>query len=465
MRYRRACGTIAGSRPADLLRMTDRLASLYAPHLACVIERATHALARGGFDHLLVAAGAETWRFLDDNPYAFQVNPQFKAWLPLTAHPHCWIAFTPGKRPLLVYHQPADYWHLPPSAPQGHWVDHFDIRVVGSPAEARAQLPADVSRAAIIGEAHAALDGVVPNNPKQVLDSLHLARTRKTAYEIECMRQASLRAVRGHRAAAAVFRERGSEHQIHRAFCEAVEHTESELPYANIVALNRHGATLHYQHQERIAPSAHHALLIDAGAQVCGYAADITRTYGDAGAEFSALLEAVNHVQLQLVAQARPGTDYPQLHVAAHHLLAGVLHAHGIVRMGAESAVESGLSSVFFPHGLGHFLGLQVHDVAGLQRDEDGNTIARPVGHPYLRLTRVLEAGNVLTIEPGIYFIDMLLDGWRAGPHAREIDWTCIERLRRYGGIRIEDNVHVSAEGPENLTRDALRALALEATH
>jgi Xaa-Pro dipeptidase len=274
------------------------------------------------------------------------------------------------------------------------------------------------------------------------------------------MRQASLRAVRGHRAAATVFREHGSEHQIHRAFCEAVEHTESELPYANIVALNEHGATLHYQHQQRVAPSTHHALLIDAGAQVCGYAADITRTYGDAGAEFSALLESVNDVQLQLVARARPGMDYPQLHLEAHRLLAGVLHAHGIVRMSAESAVECGLSSVFFPHGLGHFLGLQVHDVAGLQRDEDGNTIARPEGHPYLRLTRVLEAGNVLTIEPGIYFIDLLLDAWRSGPHAHEVDWACVERLHRYGGIRIEDNVHVTADGPENLTRDAMRALA-----
>jgi len=446
--------------PADILRMTDRLAQLYPQHLAHMIERATHALARGGFDNLLVAAGAELYRFLDDNPYPFQVNPQFKAWLPLTAHPHCWIFFTPGRRPLLVYHQPADYWHRSPSAPHGYWVEHFDVVVIGAASDARAHLPADLSRVAIIGDANSALDGVLPNNPKKVLDSLHLARTRKTPYEIECLRQASLRAVRGHRAAAAAFRERGSEHQIHRAFCDAVAHAESALPYGNIVALNEHGATLHYQHQERVAPAAHHALLIDAGAQVCGYAADITRTYGDGDAEFSALLEAVNQVQMQLVAQVRPGQDYPQLHLEAHRLLAGVLHAHGLVRMSAESAVESGLSGVFFPHGLGHFLGLQVHDVAGFQRDEDGNSIARPAGHPYLRLTRVLEAGNVLTIEPGIYFIDLLLDGWRAGPHAREVDWARVERLHRYGGIRIEDNVHVTADAPENLTRDAMRALA-----
>ncbi len=440
--------------------MTDRLAALYPQHLDTVIARATRALERGGFDHLLVAAGIERYRFLDDTTYPFQVNPQFKAWLPLLAHPHCWIAFTPGRRPVLAYYQPADYWHLPPSPPAGWWVDHFDVRIIGTPAEARAQLPADLSRAAIIGEPNAALDGVVPNNPQRVLDSLHLARTRKTAYELECLREASRRAARAHRAAAAAFRARGAEHDIHRAYCEAAGQGESELPYANIVALNEHGATLHYQHQERIAPAQHRALLIDAGAQACGYGADITRTYGDGGSEFTSLLEAVNTVQMRLADRVRAGQDYRALHLDAHLELARVLAAHGIVRMTPESIVDSGISSVFFPHGLGHYLGLQVHDPAGLQRDEDGGTIERPAGHPYLRLTRVLEPGNVLTIEPGIYFIDLLLAPLRAGPHAAAIDWDRVAALRPYGGIRIEDNVVVTEGDPENLTRDAFRALA-----
>jgi Xaa-Pro dipeptidase len=440
--------------------VTDRLAALYPQHLATVMARADRALARAGFDHLLVAAGAEIYAFLDDNHYPFRVNPQFKAWLPLTANPHCWIAYTPGRKPVLAYFQPADYWHLPPAPPSGFWVEHFDVRVIGAPAEARAHLPADLSRAAIIGEAGAALDGVVPNNPEAVLASLHLARTRKTAYEIECLRMASLRAARAHRAAGAAFRARGSEHAIHAAYCEAAAQGEVALPYANIVALNEHAATLHYQHQDRSAPPAHRSLLIDGGAQVHGYAADITRTYGDGGTEFSELLESVNRVQMDLAARARPGQDYPALHLDAHQALAGVLAAHGIVRMAPESIVASGVSRAFFPHGLGHYLGLQVHDVAGFQRDEDGGVIERPAGHPYLRLTRILEEGNVLTIEPGLYFIDLLLAPLRAGPHARDIDWAKVERLAPYGGIRIEDDVVVTAGAPENLTRDAFRALA-----
>lgn len=440
--------------------VSDRLAALYPQHLATVMAHADRALARGGFDHLLIAAGAEIYAFLDDNPYPFRANPHFKAWLPLTAHPHCWIAYTPGRRPVLVYFQPADYWHLPPAPPSGWWVEHFDVRVIGAPAEARAHLPADLSRAAILGEPGAALDGVVPNNPASVLASLHLARTRKTPYELECLRAASRLAARAHRAAAAAFRERRSEHEIHRAYCEAAGQDDDALPYGSIVALNEHGATLHYQHRDRVAPAAHRALLIDAGAQVHGYAADITRTYGDGGTEFSELLHAVNEVQMALCAKARPGQGYPALHLEAHRMLAGVLAAHGIVRMAPDSIVESGISKAFFPHGLGHFLGLQVHDVAGFQRDEDGGTIERPVGHPYLRLTRVLEAGNVLTIEPGIYFIELLLAPLRAGPHAAAIDWEKVARLAQYGGIRIEDDVAVTSGDPENLTRDAFRALA-----
>jgi len=440
--------------------LTDTLAALYPQHLAETMARADRALERGGFDHLLIAAGVETYAFLDDNHYPFRCNPHFKAWVPLTANPHCWIAYSPGRKPVLAYHQPADYWHLPPAPPTGDWVEHFDLRIIDHPSAARAHLPSDLSRAAIVGEPGAAITGALPNNPAGVLASLHLARTRKTAYEIECMRAASRIAARAHRAAAAAFRERRSEHAIHRAYCEAAGQDADALPYGNIVALNEHAATLHYQHQEREVPATHRALLIDAGAQFHGYAADITRTYGDGGTEFTELLEAVNRVQLALCERVRPGQDYTALHLEAHRLLAEVLARHGLVRMAADSIVDSGISRAFFPHGLGHFLGLQVHDVAGLQRDEDGGTIARPADHPYLRLTRVLQEGNVLTIEPGIYFIELLLAPLRSGPCAAAIDWAKVARLAPYGGIRIEDNVAVTEGGPENLTREAFRRLA-----
>jgi Xaa-Pro dipeptidase len=123
---------------------------VYAAHLATITARTDAALAKGGFDHLLVASGIEKMRFLDDMPYPFKVNPQFKQWLPLTRHPHCWIAYTPGKRPVLAYYQPDDYWHVPPSPPAGDWVEHFDIRVLSTPEQAAEAWPSS-GRLAILG--------------------------------------------------------------------------------------------------------------------------------------------------------------------------------------------------------------------------------------------------------------------------------------------------------------------------
>ena len=427
---------------------------LYANHLHYVKGCAEKALATGGFDHLLIAAGVEKYAFLDDRPYPFRCNPHFKAWLPLTRHSHCWIAYTPGKRPTLAYYLPDDYWHLPPEAPAGYWTEHFDIQVITDPAQAIAALPR-TGRCAIIGEPDAALPGLVPNNPQPVIDYLHYQRAFKTPYEQALLRRASQRAVRGHVAAREGFLHGLSELEIHRAYLAATGQTDFELPYGNIVALNAHGATLHYQYQQAERPARARSLLIDAGADEQGYAADITRTWASDDGAFASLIAAVDQAQLALVDGVRSGTDYRDLHLNAHHRLASILQAEDIVRMSPESQVETGVSATFFPHGLGHLLGLQVHDVAGFAASAAGGSIDKPEGHPHLRLTRVVRPGMVLTIEPGIYFIDSLLAKLRQGPHAAAVNWERVEQLRPYGGIRIEDDVICTDAAPENLTRDA----------
>ena len=129
--------------------------------------------------------------------------------------------------------------------------------------------------------------------------------------------------------------------------------------------------------------------------------------------------------------------------------------------MSAENAVESGVSAVFFPHGLGHPIGAQVHDVAGFHANDRGDTIDRPPGHPYLRFTRKLEAGMVCTIEPGIYFIDMLLGELKTRPEGREVDWDLVDSFRKYGGVRSDDDVVCTDGEPENLTRDAFAEIGV----
>ena len=437
--------------------MTD-LAPLYASHLATLRERADQALARGGFDHLLVAAGQPGTKFLDDNHYPYAVNPPFKHWVPLVDAPGSWIVHTPGVKPKLVFLQPRDYWHVVPEAPTGYWVEHFDIVIVRSAEEAIAQLPK--RNAAVIAEACPPMAGLEANNPKAVLDYLHFHRARKTPYELELMREASRIGARAHRAAERAFRAGESELGIHQAYLAAAGQTDAELPYSSIVALDEHGAVLHYMALGRTRPAASRSLLIDAGASASGYASDITRTHAAAGHDaFQALIDAMDAVQRAQVAGVKAGVDYAQLHLHAHHQLAGVLKEHGLVHMSAEAAVESGVTRAFFPHGLGHSIGLQVHDVAGFARNDRGDTIPRPDGHPFLRMTRTLEPGMVVTIEPGLYFIDMLLDEVRQTPAGKDVDWAKIEVLRRYGGIRIEDDVVCTDGAPENLTRDAFAAV------
>lgn len=435
------------------------LAALYAEHLSTVLKRVEVALARSGHDHLLIPAGVLKYQFLDDRDYPFAVNPHFLHFVPLPRHTDGWIVATPGKKPILVYHQPADYWHLTPTAPQGVWTEHFDIRVIRTPQEAAAHLPAQ-GKLAIIGEADAALEGFVPNNPQVVIDYLHYQRGYKTPYELHCMREASRLAVRGHVAAEAAFRAGASEYEINRAYLGASQQSDIDVPYGNIVALNEHAAVLHYQQQDHSKPETSRSFLIDAGARWNGYSSDITRTYSNGDERFQALIDGVETAQLALVDQVREGRDYRAIHLDTHLRLAGVLHDLGVVKMSPEAQVESGVSSTFFPHGVGHLIGLQVHDVAGAAASDAGGTIATPEGHPFLRLTRTLAVGMVVTIEPGLYFIPMLLDKLREGPHADSMNWDLVEKLIPFGGVRIEDDVVCRADAaPENLTRDAFAAI------
>ncbi len=334
----------------------------------------------------------------------------------------------------------------------------FRLEVLRDPGQARGLLGlAGGRRVAFVGELQRAFAdwGFAAVNPAPLLHQLHYDRAVKTAYELECMRRASVMAVRGHVAARDAFESGASEFETHLAYCAAAGQRGEELPYGNIIAYNEGAAVLHYQHLDQRRGQARRSFLIDAGAQFRGYAADITRTYAADEGEFAALVRGMDALQLRLCASVTGGTDYREIHLLAHHLIAGLLREAGIIACGPDEAVETGLSSVFFPHGVGHLLGLQVHDVAGLARDASGAEIPRPEGHPFLRLTRRLEPGFVVTIEPGLYFIDLLMDQARTGGHGGRIRWDAIERLRPWGGIRIEDDVVCTTGAPENLTRDA----------
>jgi len=434
--------------------------SLFAAHLDVVKNRSAAALAATGYDALLVHAGTPPLLFLDDHHLPFKVQAPFKVWAPLNDAPDSFVYFEPGKKPVLLLHAPVDYWHKSPESPRTYWSEAFDIVSCPDRAAARRALPR-LARTAFIGEPFAELVswGVGSINPEHLIAQLDYARAAKTPYEVAALLEANVLGARGHNAAEKAFRAGGSEFDIGLAFMAACGLRERELPYNPIIALNEGGAVLHYQVQMREKPAQFHSLLIDAGAEFAGYASDITRTHSHEDADFAALIERFDQLQLELCAQVRVGADWRDIHQSSYRAISEFLNEADVINVSADQAVETALTSVFYPHGIGHLLGLQVHDVGGRQRDASGGEIERPYNHPFLRLTRKLEEGCVVTVEPGFYFIDQLLNEARGKPIGKMINWARVEQLKPFGGMRIEDNVVARVGSQENLTRRAFNSL------
>jgi Xaa-Pro dipeptidase len=433
---------------------------MYASHLQGLMQRTDQSLAASGFDALVIQAGRPPLQFLDDQDYPYKVNPQFKAWVPIIDNPRCILVYAPGVRPKLLFYRPNDFWHKPASLPEGRWTSSVDLIAMEDDTKASAHWT-KLGRVAVLGPdgGPAGAEGATLN-PPELLKRLDYDRAVKSPYELACMRHASLLGARGHAAALAVFKRGGSEYAAHMSYLEACTQREEEMPYNNIVAFNENAAVLHYQHLERHTPKELRSFLIDAGAQYRGYAADITRTYAKGPGRFAELIAAMDTAQLQLCDEIVAGRDYRDVHLSAHRILGDVMQRLGIIKISGQAALESGVTSAFFPHGIGHLLGLQVHDVGGVMGDLQGHERKRPEGHPYLRLTRMLEPGVVVTVEPGIYFIESLLAAAHADGRRAHIDWDVVAELKPYGGIRIEDNVVATAAKPENMTRDAFARLA-----
>ena len=431
------------------------LASLFSRHVERLQAETGKALAATGFDSLVLGSGTPFTYFADDEDAPFRSNPHFAHWCPLGG-PHHLLHLVPGKRPRLVRYAPADYWYEQGGLTEAFWLDAFDLEPAGSLDGAWRAL-GHPPRAAYVGdETDRATAAGLAANPAPLVARLDWVRSYKDEYEVRCLEEATALGARGHQAAREAFAKGATEMEIHQAFVEAVGATESELPYTTIVALDEKAATLHYQRKRREV--GEHVLLLDAGAACRRYACDITRTTPVAGGDtrFAALVGRMDELERELAGNARPGRPYLDVHVEAHRGVARILCGLGLLRVGPEEAFDEGLTHPFLPHGVGHMLGIQVHDVAGRQADAEGTPAPPPPQYPFLRNTRTIEPGQVFTIEPGLYFIPMLLDPFRGGRHAAAFDWKAIDALLPCGGVRVEDNVLVTASGPRNLTRERL---------
>ncbi len=221
------------------------------------------------------------------------------------------------------------------------------------------------------------------------------------------------------------------------------------------IILSVHGETLHnHSHENKMEEG--NLLIVDSGAESPEfYASDITRTMPVSGKftqkqkEVYEIVLKANETSIEFV---QPGRKFKDIHLLAAEIIAGGLKDLGLMKGNIDDAVKEGAHALFFPHGLGHMMGLDVHDMENLGENHVGYTEemkrSDQFGTAYLRLAKELDPGFVLTVEPGIYFIPTLIDKWRSeGKYKDFINYEAVEKYKNFGGIRIEDDVLVREKG------------------
>lgn len=254
------------------------------------------------------------------------------------------------------------------------------------------------------------------------------------------------------------------EREVVAALGALVEAEGSHFAYPPI--LTRRGEVLHNESRAGTFTDRDLALCDAGAASPLGYAADVTRTW-PAGGRFTAvqrdLYEIVLAAQREAIDAIRPGIPFRDIHLLAARRLALGLQGLGLLRGDVDEAVAAGAHALFFPHGVGHMMGLDVHDMEALGEDHVGygaeNRRSDQFGLDKLRLARHLEPGFVVTVEPGLYFIPGLIDRWQAERrHEAFIDYDAVARYRDFGGIRIEDDILVTGTGGRMLGSDIPRS-------
>jgi Xaa-Pro dipeptidase len=432
------------------------LASLHRDHVADLQSRYEAILRASALDAAVIHSASLRKRSeFDDQYWPLRPVPHFQHWAPL-AQPDCALVVEAGRAPRLAWLKAFDFWEQPHAPETEHFVASFDVVEVQRVEQVK-ELAAG-KRVAFVGEdaSRAALWGIDAVNPPALLKALDALRTTKTAYEVLCLQEANRRAAKGHAAVLEAFLAgAASELDLHLLYLRATAQDDPETPYKNIVALNEHASTLHHVSYTKHPSSAPaQSLLVDAGAAYQGYCSDVTRTWvkgtGATASAFGALVAGVEELQQKLCTAIAVGTPYERLHDESHRLVAGVLRDVGVAALSEDELVTRGITRAFFPHGLGHSLGLQCHDV--------GCALLKPRSdNPFLRNTSIIDVGQVFTIEPGIYFIEPLLAPVRAKESAG-IDWKLVKELSALGGVRIEDDLVVvgAEEKARNLTREAM---------
>jgi Xaa-Pro aminopeptidase len=284
---------------------------------------------------------------------------------------------------------------------------------------------------------------------------LSAVRRPKDQIELDRMQTANEATAAAFKAALPLLREGATEREVQVELeAEAFRQGAEAMGYDTIIGGGTNSAVLHF------APSARRfgaseLVLIDAGAQHRGYTSDVTRTYPVGGTLTTVQQEihtTVHNALLAATERCRPGVEWRDVHLTAAMTIAEGLTAMGLLKGDASALVESGATWLFFPHGVGHLVGLGVRDAGGTPLRERRND---PRPYPNLRIDLPLEQGYMVTVEPGVYFVPAILgDPENRRRHHDTVNWDAVDALAGFGGVRIENDVLITADGHEVTTGD-----------
>jgi Xaa-Pro aminopeptidase len=292
---------------------------------------------------------------------------------------------------------------------------------------------------------------VDPKTNLEIQEAINSVRRAKDAAEIDLIQQTAKFAQAGYQKLKSVIRPGISEREVQiESEAEVLRAGAEKFPYSTIVGTGTNSAILHAIPTSRILKSGE-ILLIDAGADLYDYCVDITRVFavdGNLSPQQKDIYNIVLEAQKTSIALCKPGIEWHDVHRASARVMAEGLKKLKILRGETDSLMESGAVSVFFPHGVGHMVGLKVRDVGGNPMKP-----VRTCCGVRVRVDFPLQENFVMTVEPGLYFVQELLNRKDTREKfSQMIDFNEVEKWQNFGGIRLEDDILVTSKGPENLT-------------
>ncbi|KAA6411518.1 MAG: Xaa-Pro aminopeptidase pepP [Lasallia pustulata] len=399
-------------------------------------------------------------RMIEDNdePQPFRQRRYFY-YLSGCALPDCYLTYDTRNGHLTLFIPPIDpeavIWSGLPLSP-AEALQRYDVDAVQPSTEIDAHLTAIAGQRTvwvIQGQVsdHGSFLAFGNTDFTLAKEAIEECRVVKDNYEITLTRKANAISTVAHTAVLKKVKNASNERELEAVFLErCVANGCREQAYHSIVASGRNAATLHYQkNNEDLAGRWN--LLLDAGGEYGCYAADITRTFpigGKFNRESRQIYDVVLRMQKECMEMLKEGVVWDDVHARAHEIAIEGLLELGILRGNKVEIFEKRTSVAFFPHGLGHYLGMDTHDTGGHPNYEDPDSMFR-----YLRVRGKLPAGSIITVEPGVYFCRFIIDPYlKDATHSKYIDETVLNRYWDVGGVRIEDNVLITASGFENLT-------------